>query len=137
MDTFGNSVAIDQNTIFIGSRFHSISGYNTGSAYIFMKGIPLELDISISGGLGIKMVIKNNGTTIASDVEWELQIKGGFLGRITETMTGTFDLPAGQSKTLSTGIFFGLGPITITAKVAEEEQILTGTQFIIFSIVKK
>jgi hypothetical protein len=137
MDTFGNSVAIDDNTIFIGSRFHSISGYNTGSAYIFMKGIPLELDVSISGGLGVKMIIKNNGTTIANDVEWQLQVNGGLLGRITEDMTGTFDLPAGQSKTFSTGIFFGLGPITITAKVAEEEQIVTGIQFIFFSIVKK
>jgi hypothetical protein len=29
-------------------------------------------------------------------------------------------------------MFFGLGPITITAKVADEEKTAEGTQFIIF-----
>jgi hypothetical protein len=52
-------------------------------------------------------------------------------------MNGTIDIPAGQSRSFSTGIFFGLGPITITAKAAEEEQTSTGMQLVIFSIVKK
>ena len=137
MDTFGNSVALDNNTIFIGNMFDTVYGYNTGSAYIFMKGIPPELDLSVRGGLGITVTIKNNGTTIANDVEWYLDVQGGLLGRITETMNGIIDVPAGQSKSFSTGLFFGFGPITITTKVAEEEQTTTGTQFVIFSILKK
>jgi hypothetical protein len=137
MDTFGNSVALDDNTIFIGNMFDTVYGYHTGSAYIFIKSNPPDLNLNISGGLGIKIIIKNNGTTKANDVEWQLHIKGGILGRISGTMNGTIDIPAGQSRSFSTGIFFGLGPITITAKAAEEEQTSTGMQLVIFSIVKK
>jgi len=53
------------------------------------------------------------------------------------TINDTVDIPAGQSRTVGTGMFFGLGPITISAKVADEEKTATGTQFIIFSMVKK
>jgi hypothetical protein len=64
-------------------------------------------------------------------------VKGGILGRINKTINGTIDLTAGESKTMGSGMLLGLGPLTISAKVVDEEQTKTGTQFIIFSMVKK
>jgi hypothetical protein len=64
-------------------------------------------------------------------------VQGGFLGRINKKMNGTIDIPAGGFKTIGTGMLFGFGAITITAKVADVEQTATGTQIIIFSMVKK
>jgi hypothetical protein len=56
---------------------------------------------------------------------------------INKTVNGTIDIPAGKSVTVKTGMLFGFGAITITAKVADEEQTATGTQIIIISMVKK
>jgi hypothetical protein len=57
-------------------------------------------------------------------------------GKINKTVNGTVDIPAGKSVTVKTGILLGFGAISITAKVADEEQTATGTQLIIFSMVK-
>jgi len=95
-----------------------------------------NLEIDITGGLGVNAIITNNGTANASGVEWQIHVEGGILGLINKTINGTIDVAAGESKTVGTGLFFGLGPIAITAKVADEEKTATGIQFIIFSMVK-
>ena len=56
-------------------------------------------------------------------------------GKINEIINGTIDIPAGQTKTVGTGVFFGFGPIVIKAKVAYEKT-AEGTQIIMFSIVR-
>jgi hypothetical protein len=113
-------------------------GTNSGSVYEFTKS-GLNLTFSITGGLGIWINIKNNGTANATDVPWWIHVEGGILRRINKTVNGTIDIPAGLGVTVSvgTGMLFGFGPISITAKVADEEQTATGFQFIIFSMVKK
>jgi len=58
------------------------------------------------------------------------------LGKISKISNGTIDVPVGESRTVGTGLFFGLGLISITEKVADEEKTAEGTQIIIFSIVK-
>ena len=96
-----------------------------------------SLEVKIKGGLGVKAVITNNGTSDANDITWQIHVQGGILGLINKTVNGTIDIPAGGSKTVGTGMLFGFGAITITAKVADEERTATGTQIIIFSMVKK
>ena len=98
---------------------------------------PPQLTITITGGLGVNLKIINNGTVKSTVVNWQIHVEGGILGKINMTINDTVDIPAGQSRTVGTGMFFGLGPITISAKVADEEKTATGTQFIIFSMVKK
>jgi len=95
---------------------------------------PLEIDIT--GGLGVNAVITNNGTANASGVEWQLHVEGGILGLINTNVNGTIDIPMGEARTVSTGLFLGLGPITIIARANDKEKTATGTQFIIFSMVK-
>jgi len=104
--------------------------------YTDFEGGSPDLKIDITGDIGVNAVIMNNGTANASGIEWQIHVEGGILGKINKTINGTVDIPVGESKTVGTGILFGLGPITITVKVADEEKTAEGTQFIIFSKVK-
>jgi hypothetical protein len=97
-------------------------------------GITLEIDIN--GGIGVKAIITNKGASDATDISWQIHVEGGMLGMINKTVNGTIDITAGGSKTVGTGMILGFGAISIVAKVADEEQTATGTQLIIFSLVK-
>ncbi len=96
-----------------------------------------KLDFDIKSGLGITVNITNSGTEDATNILWEINVKGGILGMINKTKSGYITVPSDTSKTVSTGVFFGLGPITITAKIAYVEKTANGTQIIIFSMVDK
>ena len=132
-DLFGCDVSLDGDTVLIGAPADGDNGLNSGSVYVFMKG---GIEIDITGGLGVNAVITNHGITNVTNVTWQLHVKGGILGRINKTVNGTIDIPAGGSKTVGTGILFGLGALSITATVAVEEKTAKGTQIIIFSKVK-
>jgi len=135
-DAFGFLVSLSGDTAFIGACQDDDMGLNSGSAYVFTKS-GADLTFSIAGGLGVKAVITNNGISDANGVSWQIHVEGGILKMINKTMNGTIDIPAGDTVTVSTGMLFGFGTISITAKVADEEQTATGTQLIIFSMVKK
>jgi hypothetical protein len=128
-------VALDGDTALISASQDDDNGVNSGSVYVFTK---VGLTFTITGGLGIWINIKNNGTANATDVPWWIHVEGGILGRINKTVNGTIDIPAGLGVTVSvgTGMLFGFGAISITAKVADEEKTATGWQIIILSIVK-
>jgi hypothetical protein len=134
-DEFGFYVALDGDTAIIGADSDDDNGANSGSAYVFTR--TAGLTFSITGGLGVKAVITNNGTTDANNIPWQIHVEGGMIGGINKTVNGTIDIPAGKSVTVKTGMLLGFGPISITAKVADEEQTATGTQLIIFSMVPK
>ena len=108
---------------------------NTITKTVNVSGITLNIDIK--GGLGVKAIITNNGLSDLINVTWQIHVEGGILGRINLSVNGTMGVPAGGSFTVSTGLIFGFGLITITVKVADEEQTAKGTQIIIFSMVPK
>lgn len=114
---------------------------NAGATGSLTKTVPVNESISltfdITSGLGVKVAITNKGTADVNNVYWQIQVQGGILKLINKTVNGTIDIPAGDAVTVTTGMLFGFGPISITAKVADEEQTATGTQIIIFSMVKK
>ena len=128
-----NGIFLEGDTAVIGAPFGYNNTLRTGSAYIFTK---VGLTININGGLGVTLKIKNNGVVKANDVPWRLHVEGGILRLINKTMNGTVNITAGETIPVATIKLFGFGRITITAKVAEEEQIMTGTQILVFSIVK-
>jgi hypothetical protein len=110
---------------------------DTGTATVTKTvevGITLEIDIN--GGIGVKAIITNNGGSDATDISWQIHVEGGMLGMINKTVNGTIDITAGGSKTVGTGMLLGFGAISIVARVADEEQTATGTQLIIFSMIK-
>jgi hypothetical protein len=137
-DWFGNAVSLDGDTALIGARYDDDTIYDSGSVYVFTTdgGLP-GVTFTITGGLGVNLKITNNGTPKSTDLTWHINVTGGILGKISKISQGTIEVPVGESRTVGTGLFFGLGPIAITAQVADEEKTATGIQFIIFSMVKK
>jgi hypothetical protein len=102
-----------------------------------------ELQIgTISGGLGVKAVISNNGTLAATNVTWQIQVTGGLLGRINKVVNGTFtSLGIGASETVAAGLFLGFGKITVTVTVScaegsADEKALEGKQLIFWTVLK-
>jgi subtilisin family serine protease len=102
-----------------------------------LLGLQLFEGANIKGGLGVSMVMTNNGTMDMNNVSWQLIVEGGILGLINKTLNGTVNIKAGESQTVSTGMLLGLGNITINAWVAGVEKTTNGMQLFIFSMVKK
>jgi hypothetical protein len=134
-DSFSQyGVTLNGDTAIIGAWYDdNANGVDSGSAYVFTK---VGLTYSITGGLGVSLKITNNGTTDVTGIPWQIHVQGGILGLINKTVNGTVDIPAGQTNTVGTSMLFGFGALMVTAKVADEEQIAGGFQFIIFSLVK-
>jgi subtilisin family serine protease len=128
-------------TLLCGNVDPYTSTYYIGTGRLNAQKALAALELSggfkIKGGLGVSMVMTNNGTANLTNVTWQIQVKGGMLGLINKTVNGTVDIKAGESKTVSTGMLLGLGGFNIGAWVAGVEKKAKGTQFIIFSMVKK
>jgi hypothetical protein len=133
-DLFSSFIALDGDTAMIWAWLDDDNGLDSGSVYVFTK---VGLTVGVTGGLGVKAVITNEGTIYINNVPWWIHVEGGMLGLINKTMNGTINIDPGETIPVGKMILFGFGPITITVKVADEEQIVTGTQLIIFSMVKK
>jgi len=130
-DQFGGAVSLDINTAFIGAKGND---HNKGAVYVFTR--PPVLNLTITGGLDITVTIQNTGHTDISDVEWQIHIAGGFFKRINKTMMGTIAIPAGESRSVGTGLLFGLGPITITASADDVTIQKTGIQLLVCTLLK-
>jgi hypothetical protein len=134
-DVFGWSVSLSGDTALIGAYGDDDNGVDSGSAYMFKKG-DSGLEIDIKGGLGINAVITNHGTEMFTNVTWKIQVTGGILGRINKIINGTIDIPPGELKTISSGLFLGFGDISVSARADGLFKKTTGTQLFIFSFVK-
>ena len=120
--------------------YHSGFYIGTGrlNAQKALAALQLSEGVKIKGGLGVKLMITNNGTSDVTNVTWEIHVGGGILGMINKTRNGTINIIlAGESTTVSTGILLGLGGFSINAKVMSIEMLANGTQLFIISMVKK
>lgn len=85
--------------------------------------------IDISGGLGVIATITNNGAGDAVNVPCEITVQGGILGLVNKVKSEYLNIPVGDLQTVSTGLFFGLGPVTITVEVGVIETTTSGKMF--------
>jgi len=113
-------------------------GANSSVSKELVVSNPSTINITIKPGfgLGITVIFENMGLGDALNESWQITVKGGLLGRIDKKVNGTIDILANESQTEKTGMFLGVGPITIQAKIAGKKQTTTGLQIGIFSIVK-
>ena len=99
---------------------------------------PPNLEIgAITGGLGMRVQIKNNGTTDATTVSVTINFTGAWMivPRLEQYHT-SFNLSAGESKNVPV-LIFGLGKTTIHVEVSCAEgssatKTATGTVFLFF-----
>jgi hypothetical protein len=106
------------------------------SIYLDKAEIALpNIEISISGGLGVSTVISNTGDGESTDLECVMTINGGILGRIDKQISETLTLGPGEQQTINSGLIFGLGSISISVTAGTINKIASGTQLLIFSIL--
>ncbi|ENO12220.1 parallel beta-helix repeat (two copies) [Thermoplasmatales archaeon SCGC AB-539-C06] len=80
----------------------------------------------ILGGFRVSARIKNNGTSSAYDVNWSIELEGGFIliGRSSEGVIS--ELVPGASKTIRPTILYGIGRTTITVTAGDATKQATG-----------
>jgi len=133
-DNFGVNICLKGGNAIIGAAFDDEDGLvNAGSAYMFSSSPYYS---ALSGGFGITMTVTNYALEDAFNVTWQIHVKGGLLGLVNTTKSGTIaTIPSGATSTaVSTGIFLGLGPIAITASAEDAEVNATGTILLIYVI---
>ncbi len=117
----------------------STTGYYNGDVWLIKfapdPGTP-KLSFTVTGGLGVHVKIKNNGTANATGVTWQVHVEGGILHRLNQTVNEIIDVAAGETKTIKTNMLFGLGAIQVTVMVGDETKIVEGTQVLILSLLK-
>jgi hypothetical protein len=92
---------------------------------------PPQLAITITGGLGINVKIKNIGETDIVNLPWTIKVDGGIIMMGQDT-SGSIDLAVGEEKTAHAFVLgFGRPTITATADTFEE----TATGFVLLVIV--
>ena len=95
--------------------------------------------ISITGGMGVSIEFENVGNGSATNVDWNIKVTGGILNLINVNKGSIISSMAyGAKETVKTGIFLGLGKISIefTVDCDEEASVdegAAGTQIIIFT----
>ena len=133
-DQFGWSVAIDDNYVIAGAPGET----TTGAAYIFWKPIPAvpELNITVKGGLGITVTVRNTGNANATNVYVTITVPGGLIFFGKNTTIPILNIGVNQTVSVKTIIIgFGKTPITVSAicdEGASAEATVNGTVLLIF-----
>jgi len=91
---------------------------------------PPALEITITGGFGVKIHVKNLGNTTMTNVSWTLLLDGGFL-LFGKQKTGISTIEAGEEITLK-ALVFGIGKPTITFAIAQSHQTVNASIFLFF-----
>jgi len=85
-----------------------------------IKGVPLIEIGNIAGGLfKVNAVIKNNGSSDATGVNWSITLTGGIILSGKETSGRIASIYAGEEVTIKSDLILGLGKtmITVTAEI--------------------
>lgn len=102
----------------IGDQKIYIVDYS-GKVYAFEDVLKIA---KVAGGfMNVKMVLQNIGNTSLTNITWTLSVKGGKMGLINLSKSGTIKtLSAGKSKIVRALPIFGLGEVNITATATME-----------------
>ena len=94
------------------------SGWSDPPLMIDILDVPLLEIGDITGGLfKISAVIKNNGSSNATSVDWSITLDGGGILLGGETTGRIINIPAGEEVTVRSDLICGLGRTVITVTV--------------------
>jgi hypothetical protein len=97
-------------------RSKSESNWSESHTITIINSPTLEIGKIYGGLFKIKADIKNVGDLDAFDVNWSIELDGGaFSGK--KTMGSGLNILAGGSKTITSKLIFGFGPIVLTVDV--------------------
>ena len=111
------TVVAEKGSVDIGKTGIVFTDNRNGNYDIYFapyvaKATPQVVIDSISGGVGVRAVIRNIGVVPAEYFAWSIKSDGAvFVGK---EKFGTATLQPGASMTIKTGLMLGFGPITIT-----------------------
>ena len=89
----------DNGYIIAGSS----NGYYNGDVWVIKftpELVTPNLSFTVTGGLGINVKIKNNGTVNATGVVCQVHVEGGIFHLINNTVNSTVDINVGETKTV-------------------------------------
>jgi hypothetical protein len=118
----------------------STAGYYNGDVWVIKfsaEPVMPTLSFTLTGGLGVYLKLTNNGTVDATDITWQIHVEGGIFHRINHSVSGTVDVAVGDTQTVESGVFFGLGNISVTATVGDATKVAEGRQVLILSLLKR
>ena len=73
------------------------------------------LIIKITGGIGVKIHIRNIGNETAYEINWSVAITGGILGFVDMRVDGTFAELLPGNEIYESNLFLGFGKLEIAA----------------------
>jgi len=98
-------------------------------SFIVQHALPLL--ITVKGGVGVSIVIKNNDTIAFTDIPWSISLEGGKQLKANESSGTILQLPAGASTTKSLPVL-GFGKVTITVSAGGAQVTAKGFVFLFF-----
>jgi len=97
---------------------------------VFTIQHPPILTITIIGGIGIHVTVKNLGPSNLTDATWGLTLTGGFI-LIGRHISSTMTIPVGEEKETKS-LVLGFGSVQLTFSIASTETNVPGKVFFIF-----
>jgi len=95
-----------------------------------------SLGLDVSGGIGTTVEITNSGDETLTNIPVDIVVFGGMLGNINVHIEETVNLDPGDSASVGTGVFLGLGKIAIGVIADDVVEYHSGMQLFIFTIIQ-
>jgi hypothetical protein len=118
-----------------GKVFHNDNEIDMDVSFILAEAGDPVIEISISGGLGVSAGITNIGNDTISDIPVDIVVFGGLLSKTKINNRETISLEPGETVTVKSGLFFGLGSIKIGVIADDVVEYTSGNHLIVFSLI--
>jgi len=130
--SFGWFESPDGNDILIQNSIQR----TTDVAFIFTDGEESGIEINVKSGFGVTLEVTNSGTETLTGIPVDVIVYGGIFGKIKVYVRETINLDPGDTTSVGTGVFLGLGKIAIGVIVDEEVEYEKGKQLLILTIIQ-